>query len=307
MPPWVPFLLIAVIPAAIVGIIVFVLAGNGGSNSSSGGAAGIVDGLIRLGPSDQGTVTSFKDQLPPGFSTDFPVYSGAQVVVSESIGSAQGTSFFIVLSTPDAASKVYDYYLNALDKDPWQVEIGRSSSDFTGLRFSRPDNADVTGDITLYQSKLDNKTAVFLSYQDVSQSGTPVASTQPFVPGVSRPLPAGFPNDVPIFAGSSGPSTVIDTYFERQPGGQAFVVSFVTKDSTDDIIAYYRKQFGDKGWNVTDEDTSSAGQFAVGINFDDGNAQSLQGSVTADAFPDDPSYNKVDLLVQITSAHTNGN
>ncbi len=201
------------------------------------------------------------------------------------------------------------YYLNALDKDPWQVEIGRASSDFTGLRFSRPDNADVTGDITLYQSKLDNKTAVFLSYQDVSQSGTPgsLATSAPFVPGASRPLPTGFPKDVPIYAGASGPSTVIDTYFERQPGGQAFVVSFVTKDSTDDVIAYYRKAFGDKGWEVTDEDTSSAGQFAVGINFSDGNAQSIQGSVTADAYPTDSSYNKVDLLVQVTSAHSNGN
>jgi hypothetical protein len=306
LPRWLPFLLIAIIPAAIVGVLVFVLAGSDSGGGGSGGAAGIVDGLIRLGPSDQGSVTSYKDQLPPGFSTDFPIYAGAQIVVSESIASAQGTSFFIVLSTSDPASKVYDFYSGALDKDPWQVEIGRASNDFTGLRFSRPDNADVTGDITLYQSKLDNRTAVFLSYQDVSQSPSPSASTEPFAVGVSRPLPTGFPKDVPIYAGST-PSTVVDTYFERQPGGQAFIVSFLTKDSADKVIAYYKKQFGDRGWTVTDSTNTSASSFAIGIDFDDGNKQSIQGSVSADAFPDDASYTKVDLLVQVTSAHTSGN
>jgi hypothetical protein len=259
--------------------------------------------LMRLGRSDQSSIQSYAQELPPDFATDFPMYPKADVVVSIAIASDQGTGYLIVLSSPDPATDVFDYYSQALDKDPWQVEIGRSSDQFTGVRFSRPDNIDITGDISLYESSIDQRTVIYLSYNDASQSILPGGGTvtPDFTLGVSRPLPTGFPDEIPIYQGDE-PSVVLDTYFERGQGGQAFIVTFLTKNSQDDVIQYYRDQFQGKGWNVTDSGVSST-SFALSIQFDDGNANNFSGSVTADTFASDSDFTQVDLLVTVNKSN----
>ncbi|HEX5141771.1 MAG TPA: hypothetical protein VFX19_12565 [Dehalococcoidia bacterium] len=295
LPKWLPAVLLALIPAALVGIVVYIVAGSGGGNN--GESARIVDGLIRLGGTE-GTTTTYAGKLPPEFTSDFPLYKNADVIVSIAIASDQGTSYFIVLASDDPASKIYEYYSGALDADPWQVEIGRSSDDFTGIRFSRPDSADISADMTLYQSEVDNKTAIYLSYQDTSQAVLPGATTSPFAIGPSRPLPAGFPKDIPIYQGDAD-STVLDTYFERGQGSQAYIVTFITRDTQDDVIDFYTNEFKNRGWNVTDAGVLNT-SFALSIQFDDGNAKSISGSVSADAFDQDNNYTRVDLLLQVS-------
>ena len=61
----------AIVPAVIVGIAVYFLA-NGGSNDSPNAAAGIVDGLMRLGQQNQENISSYDGVLPPDFSTRLP-------------------------------------------------------------------------------------------------------------------------------------------------------------------------------------------------------------------------------------------
>jgi hypothetical protein len=198
------------------------------------------------------------------------------------------------MSTPDSASDVFSFYSDALDVDPWQVEIGRSSEEFTGLRFLRPDNIDITGDVSLHRSDLGEQTVIYLSYSDVSQAILPGGDT-PFTLGPTRPLPIGFPEDIPIYQGSEA-SVILDTYFERGQGGQAFIVTFLTRDTQDDVIEFYRDEFEARGWVVSDSGVSSS-SFALAIEFDDGPAQSVSGSITADTFENDDTYTQVDLLV----------
>jgi hypothetical protein len=243
--PWLLVVAAALIPAALVGVIVFLATGSSGT-ADTNNAAGIVDGLIRLGPSGQTSTTSYKDELPPEFSADFPIYDGADVVVSIAIAGQGGTSYFIILSSDDSASDVFAYYMEALDTEPWQVEVGRASDEFTGLRFFRPDNINISGDITLHQSDLDGRTAVYLSYDDLSQAITPGLDRPQFVLGTTKPLPPGFPSNVPIYGADSG-TVVRDTYFERGQGGQAFIVTFLTPDSQDDVIDFYTEEFRDRG------------------------------------------------------------
>ena len=303
LPPWLPLAALAVVPAFIVGILVFAFAGDGGSGGG-GNAAGIVDGFLRLSPSADQQVESFKGRLPPDLPSEVPVYGNAKPVVSYSIVTAEGTNYFSVLTTSASVDEVFEFFREAFDKDPWQVEVGQSSNDGVGIRFSRPDNADVSGIITLHHSELDDITSIFLTYEDVSAALTPGTGAVPFALGTSKPLPAGFPSDVPVYEHDQG-TVVLDTYFERAQGGQFFAVTFLTKDSQDDVIKFYTDEFGGRGWTTTD--TSPGGtSFAESIEFADKN-QTLSGQVSADSFADDAAYTKVELVVQVTSGRSRGN
>jgi hypothetical protein len=287
------------VPAVIVGAIVFFLVGSGDDDDSPSAAAGIVDGLMRLGQADQANIASYAGEFPPDFATDFPIYEEAEVVVSIAIASEQGTGYLIVMSTPDSTNEVYEFYSAQLDAEPWQIEISRSSDEFTGLRFLRPDNIDISGDVSLHRSELGDRTVIYLSYSDISQAILPGGDTTPFSIGPTRSLPIGFPGDVPIYQGAEE-SVILDTYLERGQGGRAFVVTFLTRDSQDDVINFYRDEFEGMGWVVSDAGVSST-SFALAIEFDNGPEQTVSGTITADSFEADPAYTQVDLLVTTRS------
>lgn len=303
LPSWVPYFAVATVASLIVGILVYVFAGGGGGGGSNI-AAGVVDGFIRRG-SSAGEVNSFAGRLPPQFPRDFPLYRGSEVVVSFSIPSSQGTTFFAILSTSASPQSVYDFYLERLDRDPWQVEAARSSDEFTALAFSRPDNADVQGEVNIHRSDLDGRSSIYITFQDLSLTGS-VPSTPPFVLGASRPLPPGFPSDIPIYKSSKGESVVLDTIFQRGGGGRQFYVSFLTRDSQDQVVSFYRQEFQKRGWTVTDS-AAQASSFVIGIDFNDGQRREISGSVSADAFEADPSYVRVDIEVRLSGSRGRGN
>jgi hypothetical protein len=300
MPSWAPYLLVAVIPALIVGALVYFLAGK--DDGGDGSAVGILDGFIRLGPSSDDAVFTYEGQMPPNFPGDFPTYAGARPVVSFAIGGDEGTSYFAVLGTSATPDQVYNFYLEALDKEPYQVEIARSGDDFTGMRFARPDNPDVSGDVTIHRSEIDNRTAIYLSYQDLGEQTQ--ANDRPFVAGESRKLPPGFPSDIPVYESSE--SVVVDTYIQKGAGASTYIITFLTKDSQVDVLDFYRQDFQKRGWTVTDSEQESS-SFALGIDFSDGQRQAISGSVTADTFEDDGSYTRVDLLLQVSASRSRGN
>jgi len=303
IPLWL-MLLSVIVAATLAGVAVYFFTGDDGDGGGDlTEAATIVDGLMRLGREDQSNISSYAGEVPPDFAPEFPIYEGAEVVVAIAIGSEQGTGYLIVLSTPDSAEDVFTYYSDALDQEPWQVEIGRSSDEFTGLRFLRPDNIDVSGDVSLHRSQLAERTVIYLSYNDISQAIVPGGSDDPFALGQTRQLPAGFPDDIPIYEGAEE-SIVLDTYFERGQGGRAFIVTFLTRDSQNDVIDFYREEFEERGWVVSDAGVAEA-SFALAIEFDDGPDDSVSGSISADSFEDDPSYTQVDLLV--TTSGNRGN
>ena len=95
--------------------------------------------------------------------------------------------------------------------------------------------------------------------------------TKPFVVTPSRPLPTGFPNDVPIYKGQRSETVVTDTYFERASGATQYVISFLTKDNQDQVIGFYRGEFQRKGWTVRDPTQGNQGNRGTSSNafFDD--------------------------------------
>src|SRR5207247_143120 len=130
-------------------------------------------------------------RVPDGFPSEFPLYKGNKPVTSFTIASQDGTTYFLVFGVKDKPDSILSYYLSQLDKDPWQVEAMQSSDEFTGIVFSRPDNADLEGNIRIGRSELDNSTSIFVSIQDTSRSSKSSSSSQkPFKLGASRPLPA---------------------------------------------------------------------------------------------------------------------
>jgi hypothetical protein len=293
LPMWLPLFLLAVIPALIVGIAVALVAGGGSSSSDDGQAAAIIDGFIHSSPSSDQDITSYKKQLPPGFPKDFPAYPGAKIVGSFGITGSDSTNYFAVLSSSDDPSKVYDFYLQRLDKDPWQVQISATSDQFTGVRFTQPAEPDIAGEVALHRSTLDKRTNIYVTFQD---SSTPdVKKPDPnFNPGQSRALPSSFPGDVPIYKGKT-PTTVTETYMERSPGSIDYVITALTKDSQDDVVSFYKQEFDKKGWTVTDSTDKSKG-LAIGMDFAD-SAKKFTGSVAADTYDKDDKFTKVDLYV----------
>jgi hypothetical protein len=298
LPAWLPYFLMAVVPAVIVGILVYVFAG--GSSGGGGNSAGILEAFLVPAEDSNTRVESYKGVLPADFP-EFPLYDGADPVVSFAVVTPEGTTYRAILTTSAAAGEVFTYYQDVLDKDPWQVEIGQTGALVTGIQFTRPDNPDISGVIIVNESELDEVTVVQLIYEDLSAALTP--GTGPSIPllGASRPLPPGFPEAVPIY-GTDGETIVIDSGFQRGAGGQVFIVSFLTQDTADDVIEFYRGEFEAQEWNVIDSENTDTTSFAIGLEFDDGQNAMLSGFLVADTYQEDANYTRVDVQLQVSNA-----
>jgi hypothetical protein len=296
LPPWLPYFFLAVVPAVVVGILVYVFAG---SSSGGGNAAGILEAFLVPTEDSNTRVDSYKDSLPDDFP-EFPLYEGADPIVSFSVVTPESTTYRAILTTDATASDVFNYYQDVLDKDPWQVEIGQTGAQVTGIQFTRPDNADVSGVIIVQESDIDEVTVIQLIYEDLSAPLAP--GTGPSVPllGESRPLPPGFPESVPIYGADDG-TTVIDSGFQRGAGGQVFIITFLTQDTPDDVIEFYRSEFEAQDWTVDDSENTDTTSFAIGIEFAD-DQQATTGFIVADTYEEDASYTRVDLQVQVSNA-----
>jgi hypothetical protein len=303
-PSWLKLVGLALIPAVVVGAIVYaVFGGDSGSQTSNNGlAAAVVDGFLRLGGDDPSTpIQAFTATLPPGYPNDLPVYPGGSIIASFSLKSAQGVTYFVLYSSLDPVRKIMSFFSDKLDKDPWQVEGAQNSTSSTALHFSKPSNPDIDGSLSVNHSDLDPSTTIYLSINDSSSDAQRSAPQPKFTPSPSLPLPAGFDNSgVPIFKGAAA-SIVTDTLFQKDSGSTSFLVSFITRSAQGDVIDFYRSEFQKKGWTVTDSKPQSSSSFALGIDFTDGSSKNVQGTISADVFPSDRNFTKVDMQVHVNS------
>jgi hypothetical protein len=300
-PKWLPYFLLAVVPAVIVGIAVAALAGGGGEKDRS---AAVIDGFVHSSGPNDAAVTSFKGQFPPGFPKDFPVYGGAKTVSSFLVASDEGRQYFAVLSTTASAVNVYDYYLGILDKEPWQVTVATGGGEFTGMRFENPGNPDVQGEVAVYKSTLDNLTNIYVTFQDESAEARRADKSETkFTLGESHSLPPGFPSDITLYD-KGGKPNVVETYFERSSGNIDYSVSFLTKGSQGDVIKSYQDEFKKKNWE-TREPKSSSSDFALAIAFT--NSKDIEGTVSVDTFEQDEAYQKVEIFVSVSKGSGGGN
>jgi hypothetical protein len=198
------------LPAVLVTCLLFVASacsrGNGNTETAS-----LIHRLLQAAPSTQsGQLESFPGKLPPGLPAKPPQYPGATLIVSSREPAATGSTeptpdasgriaqpmlYLIVLDTADARDRVYSYYENALEKDPWQIANTFSTEDLDTLQFSNVSDADISGVVSIAGGGPDNRTSVLISLQD---SGAFREKLPPFKLEPSLPVPKLFPSDVPL-------------------------------------------------------------------------------------------------------------
>jgi hypothetical protein len=281
------FLSLAVLPVAAA------CAGGGGDDER---LAGIVSRILALGQSTDAEIQHFAGRLPDDMPVEFPLYPASSLVASLREVLDDDVFYFIVLDTGDSPDEVFQYYEQAFSEDPWQVEAASSTEELTALQFSKVDDANISGAVAVNQSlDGDGRSSIFMSLEVVSGAGE--EEEEPFQLAASRPLPRDFPSDIPVYEGS----TVIGTAYVRSPGNQDFLITFLSEDSQDEVIEYYRQEFEARGWSVTDEPSED---FASYISFQDSASPEISGAISADVFPEASNYTQVGLQLRVSSGRS---
>lgn len=292
--PWAWLGAVAVVglAAAAGGWLASSLMSDGGGDDHAQATVSSVINAFSAG--QDGTVTRrYEGALPPGLPGDIPSYPDADVVSSIAQIGEEDVAYLVVFHTADGADDVIAHFDDRLAEDPWQVDAGRDRQDGDLRQFSKIDDPDVTGVVLVAESEDRDATTIVLSVQVVS--GASDSDKGDFDPGVSKALPSGFPGEVPSYPDG----IAIESAFQREPSGDTFVVSFITKDNASSAIEFYRDAFGDKGWDVADGDASQSPlQSAEAITFaSDGD--NLSGRVFAGEFNEDANYARIDIQVSV--------
>jgi hypothetical protein len=242
------------------------------------------------------TVHRYEGELPPGYPDDVPAYPGAELIASIVQISGPSAGYLAVYDTADDREDVAAYFTENFDEDPWQVDAGRDTRDSALQQFSKIDDPDVTGLVLSASSKDDDVTTIVVSVQVTGGAETP---DEDFEPGVTKALPNGFPQDVPQYP----EAIIIESAFQNQPRANSFIISFITRDDVTSVLDFFRDQFEEKGWTVTDSDASESPlEDAEALDFGNasGEEEEITGALVAGEFPDDNNYTEVDLTVTVT-------
>ena len=276
------------------GVFALSFAGCGGEGDQT---ERIVERLLTSGQDQNTQVRTFVGEMPSEMPWDVPLPPGSKILASFVLEQAGQSTYFIMLDSDDAAAEVLNFYEGAFDEDPWQVEGFISGREAMAIQFSKIDDANVSGGLSVdVLSK--GGSGVALSLQQVEGSGA--QEEQPFELEASRPLPSTFPSDVALYPGA----TVTDTTWLRSAGAVEFLVTLLTTDAQEDVVEFYRGEFADRGFTVVDE----AGEgFAVVLSFSEPATGELEGRLTADIFEEDAAYTRVDIQLQVGSAQGDGN
>ncbi len=244
---------------------------------------------------------TYPGELPPGLPAEPPLYPDADIVVSSRqpiAGQADPTQpqtdtpepeavlYLLVLETRDEREQVFDYYQEALDEDPWQIELAASGARLDTFRFSLIDDADITGAVQIARGDDDRRTTLLISLEDAGAS----VEEPPFELPESLRLPPQFPQEVPLYDGA----TITNAAFVRQPGDETFIVSFLTRDAQDEVLDFYRKEFEGLGWTV--QDGGELAGLGQRIDFRDGEGD-IEGEVAADRFARDREFTEVRIVL----------
>jgi hypothetical protein len=176
-----------------------------------------------------------------------PAYPGASVISSTRDVLGGDVSYLAIYGTGAARSNVAGYFSDAFSESPWQIEAGRDTAASTLYTFARTDTADVSGLVIMTESDGDGVTTIIVNVQVVG--GAAAVEDEPYAPGVARALPAGFPEDFPLYPDA----TVVETLFDHQPAGSGYAVSFDTDDAPSDVLDFYDRELAAAGWTVEDD------------------------------------------------------
>ena len=295
--------LAAVVIIALAGAVAWLLISRGGGGSGDERVNADVASIMNAFSSQQSaTTTRYEGKQAPGFPGSVPSYPGAHLVSSLVQVRGGDASYLVVYDTGDQRDKVAQFFEDNLAKDPWQLEGGQVDRNGTVHQFSNTSDANLSGLVLVAESNDDKVTTILESVQVVS--GAKAATSGAYSPGTSKPLPAGFPDNVKRYPGS----TTIESAYRKQPQGNTYIVSFVTKDDAAKVLDYYRQEFQGNGWTVQDGDASGgsapsatpAGP-ATAISFSDSKSQ-VSGGVNTAALDEDASYTRIDVQVATGAA-----
>jgi hypothetical protein len=287
----------AIILAAIVGGAAWLLASSGGGGSSTRVSGDVTTLLNAFTQGQSGTTTTrYEAALPPGYPGNIPTYPGAKLLSSVSLVNGEDVGYFVIYDTKDSRDKVAEAFNTKLAGDPWQITGGQDGRDTTVHQFSKIDDSKISGFVLVASSK-DSKTTTILESVQVT-SGAKDAKAPAFSVAAPRSLPDGFPDAIPAYKDA----TLIESAYQKKAGAKSYAASFITKGDASGVLDFYRSAFKDGSLTVQDIDTSSSPlKGAEGIQFTDAK-KTLTGGVTVGEFPDDASYTRIDVTVQVSKA-----
>jgi hypothetical protein len=260
--------------------------GGGGDKQ----AEQMIGKFLEIGQNPGATAEVMIGKLPADLPAGLPDYPGASLIGSAVTTDAGQKGISVLRETADPLDKVALFYEDALEQAPWQVVISTSQETVAALQFNKVDDANFTGTVIAQSSNDKKRCTILLSVQLVGEAPSP----QPFELGASKPLPRGFPAQMPLYPDM----TVTDSAWGRSADTTEFQVNFLTKSSPQDVIAFYRNDFQSRGgWTITDEPSQGT---AVAFSFEHKEGgQTWSGSISADTFTEDPTYTQTSLQLQI--------
>lgn len=288
--PWWLFGVAVIIAALVTGGIVWLLFGRDDGSSGSNTTAGSL--LHAFTSGSEGVETRrFEGQFPPGYPETIPHYKDAPIEASVLQIQGDGLGFIAVQSADRSRDDVAAEMRELYDSDPWQIDVGQDGRDATLYQFTKIDDPDISGLVLLTESTDRSATTIITSVQLATGAGD--VDDEPFEARDGRPVPEGFPSEIPVFEGA----IVIEAAFQNDAQANSFAVSSIVQADIDDLVEFYRDGLEEAGLTVEDGDpTTSALEDAQVLSFTD-EAGELVGEVAIGRFPLDDGYVQIDVQV----------
>ena len=236
-------------------------------------------------PGDGGNVQVITGgNLPDEFPSDFPIFKDADLTGSIR-GEQEGQSgFFVTWETDASPDDVTNFYKEALDKDPWKTAGVFTTSDGAMITFTRADNENFGGGVTVASSDGKTQFVVFMGEgagqapsAEATTEGQPTPETEA-TPKEEAPsaqaelpdevaLPDDYPSDVaPIPDGAR----VVDASSFTADSQTTVAVSYLTKEDPESIGDFYGAEVPGDGWSETSRLSSDGEVFLTYENPDEG-------------------------------------
>jgi len=233
-------------------------------------------------PGDGGDVKiTTGGDLPDEFPDDFPIFEGAKLTGSLK-GEQEGQAGFSVTWETDASPEdVTDFYKEALGKDPWKTSGVITTGEGAMITFTRADNEDFGGLVTVSSS--DDKTllVVFVGEgtglapsDEADEEPTPEeeATPQEEEPSAQAELPdeVALPDDYPSDVAPIPDGARVTDASSFTTGGQtSFAVNYLTKDDPESVADFYGGEVPGNGWSETSRLSSDGEVFLTYENQDE--------------------------------------
>ena len=236
-------------------------------------------------PGDGGNVQVITGgNLPDEFPSDFPIFKDADLTGSIR-GEQEGQSgFFVTWETDASPDDVTNFYKEALDKDPWKTAGVFTTNDGAMITFTRADNENFGGGVTVASSDGKTQFVVFMGEgagvapsDQVDEEGQPTpekeATPEEAAPSAQAELPdeVALPDDYPSdVAPIPDGARVVDASSFTTDGQTTVAVNYLTEEDPESIGDFYGAEVPGDGWSETSRLSSDGEVFLTYENPDEG-------------------------------------